>query len=70
MNIRLLADAKYDGIHCQAGEEFDVDCSTGTAWCNAGIAMDLDGVVPTTPQITTAQLDVQNGYIGATSKRI
>jgi hypothetical protein len=70
MNVKLLADAKYDGIHRQIGDEFGVDCITGIAWCNAGIAIDLDGVLPTAPQINTVQLDVQNGCIGATSKRI
>ena len=35
-----------------------------------GIESDLAEVEPTPPQIATVLLEVQNGYIGTTAKRI
>jgi hypothetical protein len=66
MNIRLLSDAEYNAQQHTAGDELVVDGAVGTAWCHAGIALDLSGAVPTAP----VTLEVQNGQIGATSERI
>lgn len=47
MRVITLDDVKYNRRRVPAGTELDVDDATGVVWCRAGLAEDMDGLVPT-----------------------
>jgi len=70
MKVEVLEDFMHDGQRFAAGETRVVDDALGAYFCEAGWAIDVDGVVATAPRDVhrVVTLDIKDVQINQSSE--
>lgn len=67
MKVEMIKDMRHQGELFAEGEVRVVTEGTGTYFCKAGVAKDVDGIVPTEePKSTDVVMFVDNSTINVT----